>query len=430
MLVRDDCLREQTIPDAEWRWIMRKPLEGIRVLDLTAYLSGPYATLNLAAMGAEVIKIERPKIGDPCRWNPPFAGPKGVTFEMKNDHYLSLLYLKRNRAKKSICLNLRNEKGKALFRRLVKISDIVIENFRPGVMGSMGFDYSDLQEINPKIIYCSIAPYGQDGPFRDRTAFDLTIQATSGIMGITGHPDGPPTRCGVWIGDMIPSLYSVIAILAALYSREKTGKGDRIDISMQDACFSLVTDEALDYNSSLGMQIRTGNRDPRLAPWNAYKAKDGYVIICVVNNSQWNSLLEAIGKEELKGDARFKNQQGRVKYSDVVEKLVKDWVKDFTREEALERLLQKKVPSDAVLEYEEVLESPQLKYRGMLQELIHPIDGKTGLKVAGFPIKFGNSGSGLDRSAPYCGEHNELVYKGLLQLSDKELEDLKEDDII
>lgn len=409
---------------------MRKHLEGIRVLDLTAYLSGPYATMNLAALGAEVIKIERPKIGDPCRWNPPFAGPHGVSFKMQNDADLSILYLKRNRGKKSIYLNLQQQEGKAIFRRLVKVSDIVVENFSPGVMERLELDYPRLIEINPKIVFCSISGYGQDGPFKDRTAFDLTIQATSGIMAITGYPDGPPTRCGAWIGDMIPSLYSVIGMLSALYSREKTGHGDKIDISMQSACFSVATDEALDYNMSLGMPIRTGNRNPRLAPWNAYKAKDGHIIICVANNTQWSAFLKAIEREDLEGDDRFKNQEGRFKFSDDVELIVNQWLESLTREEALTRLREKKVPCDAVPEFEEVLECPQLRHREMIQDVIHPVSGNTGLRVAGFPIKFAGSKAGIESPAPYCGEHNEEVYKGLLGLSDEELEALKEESVI
>ncbi|MBU1903799.1 MAG: CoA transferase, partial [Proteobacteria bacterium] len=191
---------------------MEKHLEGVRIIDLTAYLSGPFVSLNLAAMGAEVIKIERPKIGDPCRWNPPFAGPHGVGYRSQSDIDVSLLYLKRNRGKKSIFLNMRNEKGKKILERLVEKGDVVLENFAPGSMERLGFDYERLKEINPRIIYCSISGYGQDGPYKDRTAFDLTIQGTSGIMGVTGFPDGPPTRCGAWVGDMIPAMYALSAI--------------------------------------------------------------------------------------------------------------------------------------------------------------------------------------------------------------------------
>jgi crotonobetainyl-CoA:carnitine CoA-transferase CaiB-like acyl-CoA transferase len=409
---------------------MQKHLEGIRVIDLTAWLAGPFVSLNLASMGAEVIKIERPKAGDPCRWNPPFAGPQGVSHARKTDEDTSLLYLKRNRGKKGISLNLQSERGKEIFRQLVKKGDVVIENFAPGTMERLGFDYPRLKAINSRIIYCSIAGYGQNGPYRDRAAFDLTIQGMSGIMGVTGFPDGPPTRCGAWIGDMIPALYGVCGILAALASREKTGQGERIDISMQDSCFSLIMDEALDLHLSLGIPMRTGNRNPRLAPWNVYAAANGYLAICVASNEQWIAFLEAIGREDLKEDSRFKNQEGRFKHSDEVEIVVKEWLKGLTQEDALRTLRARKVPCDAVPEIPEVLEDPQLKARGMMPELLHPQSGPTGLKAAGFPVHFSERPGGYSSPAPSIGQHNQEVYGGILGISDAEMEKLKSEGII
>lgn len=409
---------------------MKKHLEGIRVIDLTAYLAGPFVTLNLAAMGAEVIKIERPKIGDACRWNPPFSGPDGVSFSMKSDVDLSILYLKRNRNKKSMFLNLQKEQGKEILKNLIDKGDVLVENFSPGVMARLGFDYPRVKEMNPGLIYCSIAGYGQYGPFRDRTAFDLTIQATSGIMGITGFPGGAPVRCGAWIGDMIPALYGTVGILSALLSREKTGRGEMIDISMQDACFSMTTDEALDLSIEMGISTRMGNRLARLAPWNAYKAKDGYIVICVANNSQWSAFLEAMGREDLKDDARFKDQQGRYKNSDDVEEVVNSWLNDITKDVALERLRSKKVPCDEIAEYKDVLESPQLKERDMIQEVIHPVSGKTGLKVSGFPIKLTEMEAGFAASAPFPGQHTEEILTQLLGVAKGEIEELKEKEVI
>ena len=409
---------------------MQKHLQGIRVIDLTAWLAGPFVSLNLAAMGAEVIKIERPKAGDPCRWNPPFAGPQGVSHARKTDEDTSLLYLKRNRGKKGISLNLQSERGKEIFRQLVQKGDVVIENFAPGTMERLGFDYPRLKAINSRIIYCSIAGYGQNGPYRDRAAFDLTIQGMSGIMGVTGFPDGPPTRCGAWIGDMIPALYGVCGILAALASREKTGQGERIDISMQDSCFSLIMDEALDLHLSLGIPMRTGNRNPRLAPWNVYAAADGYLAICVASNEQWIAFLEAIGREDLKEDSRFKNQEGRFKHSDEVEIVVKEWLKGLTQEGALRTLRAKKVPCDAVPEIPEVLEDPQLKARGMMPELLHPQSGPTGFKAAGFPVHFSERPGGYSSPAPSIGQHNQEVYGGILGISDAEMEKMKGEGVI
>jgi crotonobetainyl-CoA:carnitine CoA-transferase CaiB-like acyl-CoA transferase len=409
---------------------MEKHLEGIRVLDLTAYLSGPYTSMNLAAMGAEVIKVERPNIGDPCRWNPPFAGVHGLSFERKDDKDISILYLKRNRGKKSIFLNLQKEEGKNILTRLIEKSDIVLENFTPGVMDRLGFSYDDVKKINPKIIYCSISGFGQDGPSKDRPAFDLTIQATSGIMALTGSPEGPPIRCGAWIGDMLSSLYSMVGILAALISREKTGKGEKIDVAMNDACFSVCTDEALDLNRSRGMPVRSGNRLTRLAPWNSYQVKDGWVVICVANNSQWEAFLEAIEREDLKDDPRFEDQQGRHKHSDDVEVMIENWLRDLSRDEVVSRLNGKKVPCEAISEFDEVLKQPQLQWREMIQEVVHPIAGGMGLKVAGFPIKFSRLKSDLKTPAPYPGEHSKAVYKELLGISEETIDRLKQDGVI
>ena len=409
---------------------MENHLDGIRVLDLTAYLSGPFTSMNLAAMGAEVIKVERPGIGDPCRWNPPFAGVHGVSFKKKDEEDISVLYLKRNRGKKSIFLNLQKQEGKDILQKLIEKSDILLENFTPGVMDRLGFSYEETKKINPKIIYCSISGFGQDGPFKDHPAFDLTIQATSGIMGLTGMPDGPPVRCGAWIGDMLSSLYSIIGILSALVSREKTGKGEKIDVAMNDACFSVCTDEALDLNLSMGMPVRTGNRLTRLAPWNSYQVKDGWVVICVANNSQWENFLEAIEREDLKNDPRFKDQQGRYKHSDDVEDIIESWIKDMNREEVVSQLSQKKVPCEAISEFDEVLKNPQLQWREMIQEVQHPKAGGVGLKVAGFPIKFHNLKADLNFSAPYPGEHSKTVLKELLDISEEAVQQLKQEGVI
>ena len=409
---------------------MEKHLEGIRVLDLTAYLSGPYTSMNLAAMGAEVIKVERPGVGDPCRWNPPFAGVHGLSFEKKDAKDVSILYLKRNRGKQSLFLNLQKQEGKDILWKLVEKSDVLLENFTPGVMDRLGFSYDEVAKINPKIIYCSISGFGQDGPFKDRPAFDLTIQATSGIMGLTGLPDGPPIRCGAWIGDMLASLYSMVGILSALVSREKTGKGEKIDVAMNDACFSMCTDEALDLNLSMGMPVRSGNRLTRLAPWNSYQTKDGWVVICVANNSQWESFLEAIEREDLKGDPRFEDQQGRHKHSNDVEVIIENWIKDLSRNEVVHRLNQKKVPCEAVLDFNEVLENPQLQWREMIQEVQHPMVGGTGLKAAGFPIKFNRLKAHMGPSAPYPGEHSQAILKELLGIPEEAIERLKQNGVI
>ena len=409
---------------------IKKHLEGVRVIDLTAWLAGPFLSMQLAAMGAEVIKIERPGIGDPTRVSVPFAGPSGVRFEGKTHEDISLINLKRNRGKKSITLDMKSKRGMEIFRMLVARGDVVLENFAPGTMESFGLDYPALKAINPKIIFCSISGYGQSGPYRDRTAFDLTIQATSGIMAVTGFPDGPPLRCGPWIGDLIPALYGLSGILAALASREKTGRGERIDISMQDCCFSMIMDESLDLLLSRGVPTRQGNRNPRAVPWTIFPTKDGNIAICVYTNDQWKIFLEAIQREDCLRDPRFRNLEDRLKNAQEVEAMVTEWSKNLSTEEALKILREKKIPCDPVLEVKEVLEDPQLKSRGMIQELMHPLSAQTGLKAAGFPIRFSELPAEYSGPAPFLGQHNEEIYRGLLGFSKEEMEQLDKEGII
>jgi len=409
---------------------IKKHLEDVRVIDLTAWLAGPFLSMQLAALGAEVIKIERPGIGDPARIFVPFAGPKGVRFEGKTPEDISIVNLKRNRGKKSITLDMKTKRGMEIFRMLVAKGDVVLENFAPGTMESFGIDYPVLKAINPKIIFCSIAGYGQSGPYRDRTAFDLTIQATSGIMAVTGSPDGPPTRCGAWIGDLIPALYGLSGILAALASREKTGQGERIDISMQDCCFSMIMDEALDLLLSRGVPTRQGNRNPRAVPWSIFPTEDGNIAICVGMDDQWKVFLEAIQREDCLEDPRFKGLGDRLKNATEVEAVVTGWSKNLSTEEALKVLRAKKVPCDPVLEVKEVLADPQLESRGMIQELMHPLSGKTGLKAAGFPIRFSELPAEYPGPAPILGQHNNEIYMGLLNFSKEEMEQLKKERII
>jgi crotonobetainyl-CoA:carnitine CoA-transferase CaiB-like acyl-CoA transferase len=393
---------------------LKKHLEGIRAIDLTAWLAGPFLSMQLAALGAEVIKIERPGSGDPTRASVPYAGPGGVGFGKKTPEDISLINLKRNRGKKSITLDMKKEWGRKIFGMLVAKGDVVLENFAPGTMENFGFDYPALKSINPKIIFCSIAGYGQSGPYRDLPAFDLTIQATSGIMAVTGFPDGPPLRCGPWIGDLIPALYGLSGVLAALLSREKTGHGERIDLSMQDCGFSMIMDEALDLLVAKGIPTRQGNKNPRAVPWSTFPTKDGNIAICAYTNDQWKVFLEAIQREDFLKDPRFKNLEDRLEKAPEVEAMVTEWSRNLTSREALRTLREKKIPCDPVLEVKEVLEDPQLKSREMIQELPHPLGVKT--EYPG--------------PAPMLGQHNEEIYMGLLGFSREEMEELGKAGII
>lgn len=409
---------------------MKKHLDGVRVIDLSAWLAGPFLTMQLAAMGAEVIKIERPGSGEPVRAGVPFARSKGVRTEGKTTEDIGLVFLKRNRGKKSITLDMKNTRGKEIFSMLIERGDVVLENFSPGTMESFGFDYQALEAINPRIIFCSIAGYGQNGPYQNRPAYDLTIQATSGIMAVNGFPDSPPLRCGPWIGDLIPALYGLSGILAALVSRDKTGHGERIDISMQDCCFSMIMDEALDLLVSRKLPTKQGNKNPRMVPWSTFPTKDGNIAICVFSNEQWKVFLEAIGREDCFLDPRFRNLADRLNHAQELEEMVTAWSTRATTEEALSALRKKNVACDPVLEVREVLEDPQLKSRGMIRELTHPLSGGTGIKTAGFPIRFSKLPADYPGPAPLLGQHNEEIYMGLLGFSAEEMERLKKEGII
>jgi crotonobetainyl-CoA:carnitine CoA-transferase CaiB-like acyl-CoA transferase len=409
---------------------MKKHLEGVRVIDLTAWLAGPFLSMQLAALGAEVIKIERPKSGDPTRASVPFAGPGGLGFGKKTPQDISLINLKRNRGKKSITLDMKSKRGMEIFRMLVAKGDVLLENFAPGTMESFGFDYPALKAINPRIIFCSIAGYGQSGPYRDLPAFDLTIQATSGMMAVTGYPDGPPLRCGPWIGDLIPALYGLSGVLAALASRDKTGHGERIDISMQDCGFSMIMDEALDLLVSQGVPTRQGNKNPRAVPWTTFPTKDGNIAICAYTNDQWKGFLTAIQREDALKDPRFGNLEDRLKNAAEIEAMVAEWSRKLPSAEALKILREKQIPCDPVLEMKEVLENPQLKSRGMIQELPHPLGVKTGVKAAGFPIRFSELPADYPGPAPMLGQNNQEIYAGLLGFSGEEMKQLEKEGII
>lgn len=410
---------------------MKKPLEDIRILDLTAWLSGPYAMEIAAHLGAEVIKIEKVDGGDAVRANGPYYGPRGIVFERSDPRDLSLCILKRARGRKSITLNLQAEKGKEIFRRLVRISDVVAENFMPGVMDRLGIGYQELKKIKPDIILCSISGFGQDGPYRNLAAFDPVVEAMSGVMEVTGFPDSPPVRLGVAAGDMVAALYMMIGLLAALRYREKTGKGQTVDISMMDGLFSFLLDEALDVYVERGIPIRTGNRRIRLTPFNSYRAKDGWVVICSAADSHWANLLKAMGREDLLDDPRYKRLDQRMANADEVDALVESWTMTKGKNEVVEIVRKHGVASGIVATIPEVLSDPQLIHRGMIVDLIHPELGKVQGAVAhDIPVRLSESKGSFDLPAPYLGAHNEEIYCGLLGYSLDDLRQLEKEGVI
>ncbi len=410
---------------------MKRPLEDVRILDLTTFLSGPYAMMIAAYLGAEVVKVERPGIGDPVRATPPYSGPGGIVLEKKDERDLSFSLLKRGRGKKSITLNLQAEKGKNICRELVKKVDVVAENFAPGVMDRLGIGYGELKKIKPDIIFCSISGFGQDGPYKNLPAFDPVVQGMSGVMEVTGYAENPPVRSGLAVGDQVAALYMVIGLLSALRYREKTGLGQAVDISMMDSLFSLLFDEALDVYVERGIPIRTGNRRLRLTPFNSYKAKDGYVVICTASDQHWSALLKAMGREDLLENARYKTLDQRMKNADEVDALVESWTSARPKRETVEILRKQGIAAGIVATIPEVLEDPQLNFRGMVTGLDHPEFGTVKGAVAhGIPVKLSESGGSFDRPGPYLGAHNQEVYGGWLGYSPEDLKQLHQEGVI
>jgi formyl-CoA transferase len=284
---------------------MQKPLTGVRVLEITGFLSGPFCALQLAALGAEVIKIEPPGQGDATRHHPPFAGPRGIHREPQTDSDMSLSILKRAAGRRSITLNLKQEQGRQIFFDLLQHADVVLENLRPGALQRLGLDYGSLQPQYPGLIYCSISGYGQTGPYSDLPAHDPIIQATSGLMSTIGSAEGEPTRTGnFYLTDMIAALYAALTIVAAVRQRDTSGNGQYLDVSMFDCLVSMMWDEPYDYYLREGVPIRTGNRSPRFGPINTFPTKDGRIVILAASDEQWNRLLQAMGREDLGNDPR------------------------------------------------------------------------------------------------------------------------------
>jgi formyl-CoA transferase len=407
-----------------------KPLAGLVVLDLTRFLAGPYCTLLLGGLGAEVIKVEQPESAEVQRNRPPFGGPKGASLSKQTEDDISMTHLHRSRNKKSVTLNLRHQEGKELFLQLCTKADVIVENFAPGTLERMGFGFPILQARNPRLILCSISGFGQRGPRREWRAYDPIIQAASGITSVTGYPDRPPVRAGAAISDTTTPLVAVIGILSALQLRDKTGQGEWVDISMQDSSFFLLP-ELIEFLVAGDIPQRMGNAHLTGAPFNVYVATDGYVSICAVTMSDWQKLLVAIDREDLKQDPRFSNILSRRDHREEVDAIVQHWIGQRTVTEAVTHLQKHQVPAGPVLTLSELLHDEHLVAREMVVDLVHPLHGPIpGAKAIGMPVKFAQHPLNFDQPAPALGAHNEEIYGRLLGLDDAKLQTLKGQGVI
>jgi formyl-CoA transferase len=406
---------------------MSKVLDGVVVLDLSRYFSGPQATLLLAGLGAEVIKIDDPSTGDPTAFTPPFAGPNGASLNRQTDVDMSIAYLKRARAKKSITLNLKSEEGRAIFLEMVKSADVVMENFSAGVADRLGIGYSRRREITPRVVHCALTGYGSTGPDRNLKAYDLMVQAAVGLMSITGRPDTGPLKAGSPLSDAIAGTFAAMGIVSALYQRSQTGQGQSVDVSMADCLFSLLFDEPLDCYEQLGMEFQQGNRIMRFSPFNAYRTSDGWIAIGVVLTPEWLAIVDLMGQPELAQDERFVDVASRIRNAVELDAIVGAWTGAHTTDEVHRLLAGAGVPGSPVRGIDELLRWEHLRTREMLVPLVNPLAKQAmSILAPGFPIKFSGASTGYDSPAPIPGAHTAEVLARLAGITESELDILRQ----
>jgi crotonobetainyl-CoA:carnitine CoA-transferase CaiB-like acyl-CoA transferase len=407
-----------------------QPLNDIRVVGVTVFLAGPFLSMNLARLGAEVIKVEVPGQGDPVRGNSPFAGPKGIHPTPQTEQDISTRFLKRSQGVKSVTLNLKHPRGRTLFLELAKQSDVVIENLAPGSMRKMGLGYDDVAAVNPGIVYCSISGYGQTGPYAEQPAHDPQIQGMSGIMDINGDPDRPPTRVGIFLSDLVTPMFAATAILAALRYKDRSGQGQYLDASMMDTLATLMFMEPLEESMAQGLPLRTGN-NTRGGPTGLYHTRDADITITAASEEQWKKLCSALEAPDLFDDPRFSSSHGRAEHLESLRQEIQERLGRYSRDEALERLRQADVPCAPVRTAAEVMADEHFYRRGTLGPIRHaaleePVQGV----VPGFPVLFSGGPLPVLPGAPTLGMHNQEIFGGLLGLRDEALQQLREQGVV
>ncbi len=405
---------------------MTRPLEGVRVLDLSSMVTGPVACYHLAALGAEVVRVEPPG-GDPTWSGPPFVGPSGLHPGPRGDDDIALAPLRRQRGKRSVVIDLHDERGRALVLRLVSRSDVLVENFRPGSLAARGLSHDDLLAANPRLVHCAVTGFGQTGPYRDLPAMDLVVQAMSGLMAKTGFPDGPPTKSGVMIGDQVPTLFAVIGILAALRARDRDGRGRLVDVSMLDSLLQLVWDEPVDHYERAGMAPRAGNTDLRAGPIGAFATSDGHVTLVLTNEDQWQRLCAEMDRPDLAVHTKV-TRRGAV-LQDLVRE-VSAWCRPRSTAEVLAAFRRAGAPSGPVERPAVGATDPHVAARGALEELGYgPAGGPTGFLGPTVPYRIGDDEL-TTSPAERLGASTDAVLADLCDLSPADLATLRANGVI
>ncbi len=386
-------------------------LAGLRVIDFSRVLAGPYCTMLLADLGADVIKVEHPQGGDDTRqWGPPWLDGESAYF------------LSVNRNKRSLTLNLKHQKGRELAHQLAISADILVENFKVGTMAKYGLDYETLSQQNPGLIYCSISGYGQNGPDRDRAGYDFIVQAEAGLMSIIGPPEGPPYKVGVAIVDITAGMFASHAILAALYSRQQTGRGQMIDIALLDSQIAWLANVAQNYLVSGQAPKRYGNAHPNIVPYEVFQTSDGYLALGVGNDKQYQRLCDVAGRTDLRDDARFQTNPGRVTFRDELIPKLQEVFRSRPTATWIEQLSAKGIPVGPINDIPTVMQHPQVQARQMVQIIQRP-DGKD-VPQLGPVAKYSATPARIYRHPPALGEHSQEILRQDLNLADHEIEEL------
>jgi len=399
-------------------------LKDIRIVDITRAMAGPYCTMMLGDFGADVIKVERPGSGDESRgWGPPFAGDAYGPYPGESAYFLSA-----NRNKRSLTVNLKDPAGLEIIQKLVKVSDVFIENFRTGVLDKMGMGYETLKEDNPGLIYCSVSGYGRTGPYKERPGYDAIVQAEGGMMSITGPKEGPPSRVGIPIIDITSGMFAASAILAALYERLESGLGQHVDVSLLDTQAALLANVASNFLIGGDPPERVGNAHPNIAPYEPFQARDKGFVVGAANQRQWERLCDTLGQPDFKIDPRFLTNQDRVANREALLEVLNTIFQEKDAQDWLDLIQGAGLPCGPINTVPEVFQHPQREDRGLVQEVQHSTAGKVSL--TGFPYKLSRTPAETHHPPPTLGEHNQEILIDLLGYSQEEIDQMAEEGII